>query len=127
MSFDLFPKSKKQKDQERAAYQKAKGDVSEDIVEFRERARGSTVRRQNQTVGGYDLGVRRPGNFLQSGSKELHVEVKSNPKTRETKNQLRQKATDPNYRRQTVGISSIPGANAYIESRKWANKYKKKK
>ncbi len=125
MSFDLFPKSKKQKNRDVVEHRKAKGDVSEDIVEFREQARGSSVRRQNQRIGGYDLGVRRPGALLQPSGKELHIEVKSNPKNRETRNQLRQKATDPQYRRETVGIDSMPGANAYIEARKWANRYKK--
>ena len=74
MAFDFSPKSKKQKNKELAEYRKAKGDVSEGIVEFREQSRGSTIRYQNQRIGGYDFGVRRPGPLLQPSGEELHIE-----------------------------------------------------
>lgn len=127
MSFDLFPRSKKERNREIAERRKAKGDMNEDAFRDQQLMMGSSVTKRDQRKGGWDFTVQRHDILGRPVGSPKHVEVKSNHWNKESPRQLRQKATDRNYRRVNMNSDSIPGSNVLVDGRMLANRYKKVK
>ena len=124
MSF--WPKTKRQRDQERAEWRKAKGDVSEDVLMDQSRMRGNTVTRRDQRKGGYDFTETPRNIFGQRTGPDRHVEAKSNPWNSTTPNQDRYAAKDSHWERRDANADSTPGFNVLVDGRVMMNRFKKK-
>jgi len=123
----LFPRSKKQRNQDIAERKKAKGDVSEDLEAWRATTSGKRVTQRNQRKGGFDQ-YQTPVNIIgQPTGPTKHVEVKSNSWNKESSAQLRRKRWDRNYERRDVNIDRIPGASVLVDGKVLENRFKRKK
>ena len=127
MTWELFPRSKKQRNRETAERRKAKGDVSEDIEAYQATLHGRVVTQRDQRKGEFDH-YETPVNIIgQRTGSTKHVEVKSNSWNKETDAQLRRKRWDRNYERRDVNIDSIPGAGVAIDGKVLENRFRRKK
>ena len=126
MAFEIFPRSKKQRNKDLAEERKAKGDVSEDVEAGRAMQRGNIVRNRDQRKGGFDQYQTPVNIFGQQTGPTKHVEIKSSIRNRETAAQRRQKKNDPNYERRDVNLDSIPGASVLVDGKILENRFKKK-
>lgn len=124
----FWEKSPKQKNREKAEWNKAKGDVSEDILMDRSRIQGNSVEKRDQGrgKGGYDFKETPRNIFGQRTGPNRLVEAKSNEWTTTTSNQDKYKARYKNWERRNANIDSIPGANVLIDGRVLMNRFKKK-
>lgn len=127
MTWELFPRTKKQKNADRAERSQAKGAVAEDIYDTRAMLNGNATRRRNQQEGGFDRYTTRTDILGRPVGKTYHDEIKSSDKLSLSRRQKQQEATDPNFRRVNINLDEIPGSSVLINGEILRRRYAKMK
>jgi hypothetical protein len=89
MAWEIFPRTKKQRDADKAERAQAKGAVSEDTYDTRAMLNGVAIRKRNQREGGFDRYATRVDMIGRPVGKTYHDEIKSNRKDRLSPRQRR--------------------------------------